>query len=257
MKITLDNFLQQKPFVLPIWRSGLSKDPECVGTGTLVFFDGHCYLISAAHVFEAIVEHGFYVFAVDAFEPIEKMPVVLSPLTDKFPTRNDDPFDIGAVLLPTNVINRVNGRVGFITPEMISEEQLPSDQTLYRVLGFPSGKNKRMWERHQHGGKLFQTNIYQIKTSDISASFFPNDPFFSEWHLPLDFNQNVVFDAVGKKHTPPDMHGISGGLVIAEAPDCIRPEAIVIQKNIKKSALVTVKMTKIFEWLERHAKSMH
>jgi hypothetical protein len=256
MNLSLDQLLEAKPPVLPIWRAGSSKDPECVGTGWLALFDGQCYLISAAHVFENVLPNDCYVFAVDAFEPLEKTPFALSALTETFRTRDDDPFDIGAVLLPDNIINRVNGRAVFITPDMISDKPLLSDNTLYRVLGFPSGKNERMWERYQHGGKQFQTNVYQIKTTDIGSTFFPRTPFLSEWHLPLDFNQNEVLDAHGKKFKPPDMHGISGGLVIAEGENDIRPEAVVIQKDVEKSALVSVKITKVFEWLAHHAAAM-
>ena len=256
MDLSLDNLLQQKQPVLPIWRAGSSKHPECIGTGTLVFLNGHCYLLSAAHVFEALRGNDFYVYAVDRFEPIEKVPIALSALTEKFSLRREDPFDIGAALLPNNVIDRINGRAVFITPEMVSHHQLSPNDTLYRVLGFPSGKNERMWEKHRHGGKSFQSHVYQIKTTDVGTTFFPQEPFVREYHLPLDFNQNIVLDEEGKEFKPPDMHGISGGLVIAEGVNTTRPEAIVIQKNIKKNSLISVRMTKVFEWLECHTASM-
>src|ERR1700729_1945704 len=86
--------------VVPFYTDGPSQHYKGFGSGTLIIFSGHCYVLTAAHVLDTMTGAPFFIFCVDTLYRMFSVRTMKSPLVPPMTTRQDDPFDLAIFALP-------------------------------------------------------------------------------------------------------------------------------------------------------------
>jgi hypothetical protein len=113
----------------------LKKSPrntlDPVGSGTLVFYEGRLYIVSAAHVFEQLGRGAIYMWAADKLFHLGKFETLLSDLEPYGGLRANDPIDLGVMPVPRDVLMHINGKVKFIERDFVENEETSKYVLMY------------------------------------------------------------------------------------------------------------------------------
>lgn len=245
--------------VLFLTKKGKAFDP--IGSGTLVFHEGRVYIISAAHVFEDLKNQGrIYLFIANKAFDLGKFDVYLTAVDNASSTREDDPLDLGAMLVPDEILDKVNGTVSFIQRDLIESTATRKFVRFYQAIGFPGKKNTKKALSAARNNKPFDPEIMIYSGEDTSDRIGSDERIIDELHTVMNVNSKRNYDDDGAMVNIPDMKGMSGGLIQGcfdyipksngRYPTCAA--AIIIERNIKNSSLIGVKFSAIYEWLDAH-----
>jgi hypothetical protein len=191
--------------------------PTHLGSSTLLEIDGHCILLTAAHIVDEHVETSLYVAAGGMLMPLRGDFFV----TQKLRGRALDHYDIAFTKLPPDLIEAF-GDV-FVPESGFCDPVACEPGRLFTAIGFPNSKNKNF-----DGKKLV------VRAQDYSfTSVHKEVPWLSkkltgngEFHLQLMYDKRVRRESgvIDNAFFP---RGLSGGPVV----DCGRPSQVFLSQQ--------------------------
>lgn len=250
----------RKSVVMFMLKKGDVYDP--IGSGTFFFHDGKLLIVSAAHVFEDLEgEEAAYLYAANKVFKLPYIKALVSNTSATQGSRSKDPFDIGAMVVPDEVLDECNGEINFIQRDLIETPANSERIKFYQLIGYPGPKNTQLAKKAARLNRMFIPEGFVYSTYDTSAKVFPHHRFLPEYHVALEFSKTGNFNDDNLPLQAPDPDGMSGGLIqgcfdyIPHSngfyPTCA--VAILIELERKAGSFIGVRMNAVYEWLDLHA----
>jgi|GEM_PF-6228485 len=248
----------RKSVVLFLTKQGGPFNP--VGSGTLVFYEGRGLIISAAHVFEDLIGKEVYLHVLDRIYQLKSLKIMLSNKMPFNGNRELDPLDIGAMVVPDNILDDLDGEVSYVERDFIETATNHAEIKCYQALGFPGAKNTKHADKAFHSRNPFIPELLIYSGEDIKSQVFPHKRFSDKYHIAMRFKEESNLTDDLSKINAPKPNGMSGGLIqgcfdyVPHShglyPTCAA--AILIEREKKANAIFGVKFSIIFEWLDLH-----
>jgi len=187
--------------VLPVFTHE-SERPERIGTCVLAKIDDHHFIVTAAHVVEAVHRAtGRFVVAVGG--------ELYAILRARFVTPSDHEADIGLIPVRSETAALLCQQGGeFLGSEMIDEveraegtDMLNALANAYVAVGFPASPHQ---SRINHRETKINAKSFSARLTLAPTTNYPEGLSFDN-HLLLDF------DLKGQSFNPPKLSGMSGG----------------------------------------------
>ncbi|MDE0000427.1 MAG: hypothetical protein OXQ89_22000 [Rhodospirillaceae bacterium] len=220
-------------------------------TATIAKSEGAFFLISAAHSFADKGGKPAYIFF--GREPISLANCVV--------LKNDE-IDIAAIKLSGSIVDKLDDNVLFVTSAHLNINtpiegvreleaiQFPSDSRSI-VSGYPWNRNTMKTRMHNIG-----TNGLNITAIDISPSFLGDDNYNELIHIALCYNEKECFDDSGKKISPRNLQGTSGGPITERTSHgrrgFFRIRGIFQRRDKARRALLGLRYEVILAWLSMY-----
>lgn len=251
----------RKSVVCFMLNDGYSYD--AIGSGTFVFHDGKLLIVSAAHVFEDLANKGeiyIHVNPVNKIFRLNKSKAFVSNKDHVNGHRHKDTLDIGAIIVPDEIIDICNGHISMVEEDFIENEENRNKVLFYQAIGYPGSKNTKLAEKSARTQRPFTPEILVYGGSPKSAKNIVNKEFTDEHHVILEWDDKKNFDDDQKKVNIPKPDGISGGLIqgcfdyIPHSnglyPTCAA--GIITEKNTHGKAMIGTRFSTIYRWLRMH-----
>lgn len=244
-------FMQKKRNIL---------DP--IGSGTFVFHDGALYIVSAAHVFEDLKGPvAAYVHVVDKIFSLVNINVFVS---NKEPFQNDrtrDSFDLGAMLVPEEILDYCNGHISFIQQDLIENDRNRDAIIGYQVIGYPGFKNSRLAKKAVYTNEPFIPEALVYSGHFMERAIKENPRFTNRFHIAINFEEKNNKNDDGVRVDAPKPEGMSGGLIQgcfyyvphSEGMYHTCASGILIELDQANRSFIGVRFDAVYEWLERHS----
>ena len=243
------------------------KTYESIGSGTFVFCDGEVYLVSAAHVFDELKLREkapvLHVGATNKFYEFQEARMFVSNTEDVNGDRQKDKLDIGAMLLPDEFIDEVNGKFLMVTEDLIENKARAENLQFYQALGYPNARNDKLARKAIYKQQSQDAFLLRYSGDKKLSSEIKEEVFIDDFHVIMDFHPKKGFDDDGNKVSVGNVTGMSGGLIqgvldyVTHASGMYPTYAagILIQKTKKQDAIIGTKFSAVFEWLKLHKKN--
>lgn len=188
------------------------KTTGVIGSGVLFQIAEHHFLITAAHVTDAIkkaMSHGYLLYTAAGQPQRESIQFNRFPILSTLEQglgREDDPYDISVITLPAEVVRALlPGRRFLHLPEIDVLDGRRAG-SLYVVFGYPSGTcaHDREFNAISTEPLLYGTRVSQRELEDLNPPRNPKTDYL------LDFSQEFGVRLDGQDGGPPDPKGISG-----------------------------------------------
>lgn len=250
----------RKSVVMFMHKKGDAYDP--IGSGTFFFHNGKLLIVSAAHVFEDLEgDDPVFLYAAHKLFRLPSIKAMVSNTIATQGSRGKDPFDIGAMVVPDEVVDECNGDINFIQPDLIETSENAERIRFYQIIGFPGAKNTQLAKKAARQNRMFIPEGFVYSSNDASTKVFPHPRFDPKYHVALEFSKTRNFDDNAQTLQAPDPAGMSGGLIqgcfdyIPHSngfyPTCAA--AILIELERKANAFIGVRINAVYEWLDLHA----
>lgn len=188
--------------VVPLYGADQHAQPDYEGSGILLRLGGRHFLVSAAHVFDAL--HGDVFLILEKIGDLKlKNPPHVTVAPDS--RRNKDRFDMGYVLLTPEEVN-VIGEDSFLQSGDLSPRDAAAPRRGYFALGFPVSKQERDEYR-----KVYKTSMMRVATIETRDAIYVRTKFTRDFHLLLRFNERNMRGPGGRRGSVPNPRGLSGG----------------------------------------------
>jgi len=128
----------------------------------------------------------------------------------------------------------------------------------YQVIGFPGIKNTKLAKKAARLKQPFIPEVLLYSGEPKKAEELSNKKFLNQYHVMFVFDKKRNFNDDGERVNIPDLGGMSGGIIQSlfntPSPKCA--SGILIEKDSSEKALVGIRFTAIFKWLDDHAKKL-
>lgn len=234
---------------------------EPVGSGTFVFHHGELLIVSAAHVFEDLSKKGCVYLHVGGVNKIYELGSCRAFLSRNLaPGREDDPLDLGFIVVPEEIIDDCNGKILMIEEDMIETESNKDQILFYQAVGYPASKNARRAEKSARTGTPFSPEVLVYSGSRKAATDVGNKRFVDMHNVIMDWGGKQTFDDDGVLVDAPKPNGISGGIIQGcfdylphsngLYPTCAA--GIITGRDSSGKAMVGTRFSTVFEWFKLH-----
>lgn len=239
----------------------ITKKYQSVGSAVLILHRSNIFFITAAHVIESLREHKTFIYFEHTLYELGGFPAYLSDCS-LFSSRNDDPFDLAAIPLPVGLVEKCD-ITKCITVEQHLAGMLISSQ-FYQAIGYPHSKNTKAVNRTVRIPGMFRTEAIRYTVTEFGNQAFPYKSFDESFHIATCLTKTGKFQCTGENTNIPDLNGISGGLLqkvaeynpITDNFDYAYPAGIILEKKRDNSALYSLRLVVVFEWLDLHWKDI-
>lgn len=244
--------------VIPFYSySSDTKKYQSVGSALLVSHRSLMFFITAAHVIESLKGRKTFIFFENTFYEVAGFPAYLSDCS-LFPSRDDDPLDLAAILLPEELAKNC------IHDKFITIDQYLSGSSVvspfFQAIGYPHSKNTKAVNKTARIPGEFRSEGIRYTVTDVSHLAFPYKNFCEPFHVATCLTKTGEVQGTRAHTNIPDLHGISGGLLqkvsnYNPATDCFEtayPSGIILEKKRDNSAFFSLRLAAVFEWLELH-----
>ena len=233
-----------------------------VGSGTFVFYGSSLFIVSAAHVFENLAREGAaYLHAVDKVFRLRRIKVISSNKDAFGDERDQDSLDLGAMLVPDEIIDYCSGKISFIEPDLIENNVKKKSIIFYQALGYPGEENTGLAKSAVRQEEAFLPNLLLYSGQLMDETVRINPRFSEEYHIAINFEEKGNVNDDGKSVVVPRLEGMSGGLIQGcfnylphsngLYPTCA--SGIIIEKDSANRSIVGVRFDVVYEWLEMHS----
>src|SRR5262245_31905625 len=197
------------PCIVPIWKQDWNDlVPRHRGTGFLVEVDGHCFLISAAHVLDKLSPK------CEPFCYLGNPPRYCWPhqrplrLTDPPPgkTRQDDRIDVGVCYLgsPSSLPGVEQNALPI---EFLKPAALPREEKLYMLAGLPGGSNQFDIDRRAKQATSFRATAV---APSRPAKVYQRCKVTPETHIVIEHTRDLRSKLSNRTGKFPKAGGMSG-----------------------------------------------
>tara|TARA_R110002020_G_scaffold229765_1_gene440579 strand:+ start:1480 stop:2235 length:756 start_codon:yes stop_codon:yes gene_type:complete len=233
-----------------------------VGSGTLVFYEGSLFIMSAAHVFENLAREGAaYLHIVDKIFRLRRINVILSNKEAFGNDRDQDPLDLGAMLVPDEIIDYCSGKISFIEPDLIENNVNNKSIIFYQALGYPGEDNTKLAKNAVRREDEFLPNLLLYSGQFMDETVRVNPRFSEEYHIAINFGEKGNVNDDGKNVGVPRPEGMSGGLIQgcfdylphSDGLYLTCASGIIIEKDSLNRSIVGVRFDVVYEWLKMHS----
>ena len=177
------------------------ENPQPFGSGVLIEIDDHYFVFTAAHVLEGkqgklfvgigkndlLSLGGDYIINVDS-------------------DRENDPIDIGIVVLDNETAGKLKIGYTFILKESLGINHQPIQNPQYVALGYPASKSK-----YNAYKNTIKSSPFIYITMTAKAEFYKTMNCDISQRILVHYEKKGVMDySTGKKQTGPDTFGMSG-----------------------------------------------
>lgn len=190
------------PFTVPLFRRIGDGVLDFEGSGVLVRFRHRHFLVSAAHVFDALHEGVFLLAEGRNKYPLINQPVLTNPPPRK-PRAYDD-TDIGFVHLEQEEVEAL-GQANFFHLDDV-ETQTDDYSHEYIAVGYPERDQQRIGVEYS-----FQLGPRSYRAPEAEPKHYRRSKTNTSTHLLMAYNQNRIEGPNGVVGTGPSMKGYSGG----------------------------------------------
>ena len=242
--------------VIPFYSYDIyTKKYKSVGSATLVSHRSHLLFITAAHVIESLDPEQTFIYVEQTFYKIRGLPTFVSNCS-LFGSRDDDPLDLAAIILPKEVAHKFN-QDNFITLDQCAAGD-GFASSIFQAIGYPHAKNTKAINKTVRIPKEFRSEGLRYTVEDISYEVFPYKNFCSEYHIATCLTKAGFVQGSRAYMNIPDLHGISGGLLqkvglynqVTDGFDIAYPAGIILEKKRGNSAFMSLRLSVVFEWLD-------
>ena len=182
----------------------VSGRPAHVGTCILVRTP-EPVILTAAHVVDDTHCTGTYVAgANNLIETPGTWMATKAPDTG----RRDDAFDFAIMRLGQKIVEGLVAE-DFISIDDFEQTAVSPEGLAYCCLGYPRSKNKKI-----KLGNSIPTYCYRYWSTSAGCTNPRPGHFSNDTHLLVKFDKRRVGTADGRHVNPPDLHGMSGGLLV-------------------------------------------
>ncbi len=194
--------IDQLKSVCPIFCQKEGKKTYLLGSGVLIEFRGHAFLLTAAHVMDELKMARLLVpNAEGKLKVIEEVHAYINPSED----RNKDFLDHGYFKLNENLLEGLRENFYFVKEHELGIEKYYADKQLFSFVGYPYRKSNVSGERAS-----IETCAYGSGHAELSEYECLGYPV--EACIVTKFNRNNSFNPnSGRIELPVLPHGISGG----------------------------------------------
>ncbi|WP_323143622.1 hypothetical protein [Massilia phyllosphaerae] len=236
-----------------------SWDP--IGSGTLVFYEGWLYIVSAAHVFEDLARGEVFLAAADKIFSLKRVPALLSSTEAFAKSRAADPVDLGVMWVSEDILDQINGKVKIITRDSIEDEKKAQHIIAYQAVGYPVSKNRKQAEKAAAKNALFTPELALVSGANVTERLKRAAKYSPILHIAMDFTKVGNVDDDMMPADIPVPYGMSGGLLQGcfdylphsngRYPTCA--SAILIEHIKAVDALIGVRFSFVYAWLDQIA----
>lgn len=191
---------QASGFTVPIFGVDKRHDPEFHGTGVLLRYANRFLLVSAAHVFDRLL-NGVHLL-LPRRERTALSNAISLTLRDSHARRTGDEIDLGFVDLSDDEVEAAGAENFLEMPK--SEAVEPNWAVRYVVLGYAE-KDQRKFEEES----VFRVNQSYYTSPEVSHSTYNRAGHQPSDHILLEFNRSRIAGPRGRGGLPP-LHGLSG-----------------------------------------------
>lgn len=191
-------------FVVPLYTNDNRGWPELLGSGFFVNSGGNNFLVSAAHVLDTCREASVYYYCSKSEVRSLSGRFMLTP---RIGGRDNDPIDIGIVLLDSqHTLPCFHGQKNALPSSYLSvPEPSAEKESQFLALGFPATRS------------IVNTNSLTVETKPQAFLSSPSPKntttALDDEHLVLVFDRKRSVDSFGHHKVFPDPHGMSGSPV--------------------------------------------
>jgi len=197
------------PSVRAMLYSKDGRNPEIVGSCTLLQIDGRRFVVTAAHLLDGLETHEIYVSGSVGTEPVQIIGMTYSTASPP-QGRDHDKIDIGFWGIEEPLAEKL-GAVSFIVSNRFSLNRAPFENRMFVALGYPVSRNKRNID---HVRKSIKTTLSKYTAELDCDPSVPkafgvsgNDHLFLKHHKYSE-------TATGEKQRTFKPVGLSGGPLI-------------------------------------------
>ncbi|MEB0030565.1 hypothetical protein QN372_07410 [Undibacterium sp. RTI2.1] len=264
MKSRADRLIQtlEKPMysdsVIPFYSYNNDKKKyQSVGSAVLVMHRTQMFFITAAHVMESLKGEKTFIYFEKTFYEVGGLPAFLSDCSI-FPSRDDDPLDLAAIPLPEGLVKDCILDKFITIDKYLAGNSVPSP--LFQAIGFPHSRNTKAVNKTAKILGEFRSEGMRYTVTDVSARSFPYKNFCERYHIATCLTKTGQIQGARTHADIPDLHGISGGLLqkvtdynpTTDGFDIAYPAGIILEKKRDNSALFSLRLAAVFEWLDIH-----
>lgn len=207
-----------KQELVPIYRippSGITA-LDSHATGTLMKYDGCCFLATASHVF----------ISDDSRQPIAALMIagpsgqliINRPKTVTDPTgytKETDPIDFGIVFLTSAEVTQLSKDFVFLNVEKLSALDHSGLQAKCHIAGYPSFENEPQQAKRQLMAELYRLDVKSDKRV-LRHSIVPRHKRVPEDYIALRYDPREVSPRPNTAFKrPKSFKGMSGGAIFA------------------------------------------
>ena len=118
-------------------------------------------------------------------------------------SREEDPLDLGFMVVPDQIVDDCNGKILMIEENMI-ENEINKDRILfYQAIGYPASKNARRAENSARTGTPFSPEVLVYSGSRKAAIDVSNKRYVDTHNVIMDWSGKETFDGRrGSGRTP-------------------------------------------------------
>jgi len=234
-----------------------TKKYKSVGSAVKILHRSQLFLITAAHVIESLKGKRVFIYFEKIFYEIGGFTAYLSNCS-LYPSRNDDPFDLAAILLPKKIESSCDHNKFITIGQYLAGDF--DDSPFFQAIGYPHSKNTKAVNKTVRIPGEFRPEGFRYTVTDVSSNAFPYKNFNIDFHIATCLTKTGVSQC---SHTPiniPDLHGISGGLLqkvslynpTTDGFDIAYPAGIILEKKRDNSAFFSLRLSAVFKWLDLH-----
>lgn len=240
--------------VIPLFEDFKGK-PAVVGTGLLVRYRSHVFLLSAAHVLLQLRHKNIYYFSESgAIKHITGKITTNSYIGD----RRKDNVDIGVVRLENDPLIYPSVNKYAINSSIFRFGEIASPTARYALIGYPASKLKVLMHPVQILIEPYAYLAHSAPTHEYS-----NHGISTASHLYLVFDRRHSCDLAGNSRAFPKPHGISGSPVFIlydfnessedKHPDYFTFAGLITTWKPKESRLIATSVNLVLDLLQNAA----
>lgn len=194
--------MDQLNSVCPIFCEREGENLYQVGSGVLIEFRGHGFLLTAAHVIDELDEAALLVpHSENEIKPIEGSYSYIKTSG----SRNEDFLDYGYFKLETGFLAGLKEHFCFIKEHELGVEEHYADKELFSFVGYP-------YRKSNVSGGIVSTATCAYGTYHADPSEYEHLGFPMNASIVTKFNRKNSFNPISRRVELPVLpHGISGG----------------------------------------------
>jgi hypothetical protein len=241
---------QLEKSVLPVFVASEDGKPARDGSCVLVHLLGRHFIVTAGHVLRNTRGRPMY-----AGRQGHKLIQVSEP--GFFTTEEDEHLDIAVIPLNDRELSKLVDLV-FIPEDSLELEDVdhqggPANDHV--VFGWPESNSQFRIDRRPGGPRRnIRQNSFTLQTKLATPEIGVRENISSESHLVLEFNPNEI-TVDGRRHNPPDPHGISGGGAFRVVNGRLRLAGIMTEYRRPSRVIVGTRMSQVAAFVENVVES--
>ena len=189
--------------VVPVFRADPMFAPTFEGSGVLAILDDRHYLVTAAHVLDAMTDGGVHLLA-EGRETQPLSPTMHLTVASTSGRRTSDLVDLGLVPLKAEEVDAL-GRTNFIRVQMRVASTGQRWHLRYLLLGFPTKDQLRFDDE-----LLYRVAGTYYTAAELSTGKYKAAGLDPEECISIEFNDRRIAGPKGRGGKP-NFSGMSGG----------------------------------------------